>query len=67
MSFMDDPIPSLCTGAVMLSSVESMKLKLVTPTIVRPRTHTASLVGTSMATESMAVIGQVYKCFKHTL
>ena len=26
--------------------------------LVRPRTHTASLVGTSMATESMAVIGQ---------
>ena len=26
--------------------------------LVRPRTHTASLVGTSMPTESMAVIGQ---------
>ena len=26
--------------------------------VVRPRTHTASLVGTSMPTESMAVIGQ---------
>ena len=26
--------------------------------LVRPRTHTASLIGTSMATESMAVIGQ---------
>ena len=26
--------------------------------LLHPRTHTASLVGTSMATESMAVIGE---------